>query len=187
MFSARTRTTTLMLAVLLGWPLASSLAGEDARGRDIDTHAIYERLQIGMTVKEVAAVADRPQLLATAEPLHTWLLWNQPATGRPTGVLRTSFRDGRLVRAEHESFGDAYQRVAKGGDPGVEIGEDELRRLWRRTWRASRAAEQCQDALEAFHRLVLGAQERLTAAEQASWVRALELRRAAEQEGSAAR
>jgi hypothetical protein len=149
-------------------------------GTAIDVHALYERLQPGMTVREVVVAAGRSSLLASPEPVTAWVLWNPPVSGRPTAVLRAVFREGRLGRVEYESFGEEYVRRAKGADPAIEIGEDELRRLWRQVWQSAQAAGQCRDALEAFHQLVLHLQERLTATEQATWVQALELRRTAE-------
>ena len=69
--------------------------------------------------------------------------------------------------------GDEYRRLAKGGDDGIELTEEELRHLWQRT----QAGDACQVALEAFHRLLLRAQDRLISSEQEAWVKALELRR----------
>jgi hypothetical protein len=129
-----------------------------------------------MTIAEVAALAGRPRLGTSAEPVTGWLLWSTPQASAATAVLRASFRDGRLTRLEYEAFGEEYRRLAKGPDAAMELTEDELRRLWRRT----QAVESCQEALDAFHRLLLQTQERLTPSEQAAWVRALELRRAAD-------
>jgi hypothetical protein len=137
---------------------------------------LYDRLSPGMAAGEVAAVARRPGLAAAGEAVTSWLLWSAPQAGGETAVLRATFRDGRLFRLEYEAFGDEYRRLAKGADDGIELDEPELRRLWQR----SQAAEDCQRALEAFHRLLLRAQDRLVPSEQEAWVRALELRRQAE-------
>jgi hypothetical protein len=147
---------------------------------DIDVHALYERLSPGMSVSEVAALAGG-QLGATAEPVTTWLLWSEGRDGRGTAVLRAAFLDGRVSRLEYEWFGSEYRRLVKGADPWLEIAADELARIRRQAWRADRAAEGCRDALDAYHQLVLGAQERLTSEEQQAWARALGLRRSVEQ------
>jgi hypothetical protein len=86
-----------------------------------------------------------------------------------------------VTRLEYESFGAEYRRLVKGTDPWVEIASDELARIWRRSWQVGRAAESCRNALDAYHHVVLGAQERLTADEQQAWARALQLRQEAEQ------
>jgi hypothetical protein len=97
-------------------------------------------------------------------------------------VLRAAFQDGRVSRLEYEWFGSEYRRLVKGGDSWVEIPADELARIWRQARQAGRLAEGCRDALDAYHRVVLGAQERLTGEEQQGWARALQLRRAVEQQ-----
>lgn len=171
-----------LVAVLLVGTLVGAAAGDPRRPAQLDLHALYQRLQPGMTVKEVGAIAGGAGLRASPEPVTSWLVWNPPVPGAPMAVVRASFRDSRLVRVEYESFGDEYRRLAKGTDPGVAIDEEELRRLWRRGWRATEAAAHCHEALEAFHQLVVRVQDRLTTAEQAAWVRALELRRSAEAE-----
>jgi hypothetical protein len=166
-----------VLAVLAA-VLAAGPAGATERrvtGTPSGIRALYERLEPGMTVGQVAAIADRPGL--GAEPgVTSWLVWSPPESGSPTAVLRVSFRDGRVVRLEHEMFGDDYRRLSKGADATVELDASEARRLWRR----GQAVDDCQEALDAYHRLVLGVQQRLTPAEQQAWVRALELRREAE-------
>ena len=116
----------------------------------------------------------------TPEPVTTWLLWNPTPDGKGMGVLRAAFQDGRLIRLEYESFGAEYRRLVKGADPWIEIAGDELARIWRQSWRVGRAAESCQHALDAYHHVVLGAQERLTFEEQREWARALQLRQEAE-------
>jgi hypothetical protein len=138
--------------------------------------ALYGRLSPGMSTADVAALARRPRLAASADPVTTWLLWSAPQDGVETAVLRATFRDGRLLRLEYEAFGDEYRRLAKGGDDGIELAEAELRHLWQRT----QAGDACQVALEAFHRLLLRAQDRLVSSEQEAWVKALELRRQVE-------
>lgn len=160
--------------------LASAIlgAGSAARADDgpaaglAEIRALFDTLRPGMSVPEVADVTRRPALAGTRKPLTRWLIWSQPGAGA-TAVLRAAFRDGRLQSLEYETFGDRYERLVKGPDP-VEVGEDELRRLWRR----GRAVDDCQQAMEAFHRLLLSVQDRLTTEEQQAWVRALELRRA---------
>jgi hypothetical protein len=151
------------------------------RWSQIDIYALYQRARPGMSVKAVAALAGRPTRLSADQPVTTWLLWRQSAPGRGTEVLRATFRDGILARIEYESFGDEYQRLIKG-DHSILVDPDEMTRLWRRAARVDQAAESCHGALDAFHRLVLGLQERLTTDEQHEWVRALLLRRTAETE-----
>jgi hypothetical protein len=170
---------------LWAWVVAASLAGgavESAdrvtRG-DADVRELYERLSPGMPLREAATLAGG-QLGATAEPVTTWMLWSQAPEGQGTAVLRVAFQDGRISRLEYEWFGSEYRRLAKGADPWVEIPGDEVARIWRQTWQAGRAAETCREALDAYHEVVLGAQERLTPDEQQAWARALQLRRAAE-------
>jgi hypothetical protein len=111
----------------------------------------------------------------------TWLVWQHAGPDRGPEILRASFRDGRLARIEYESFADEYRHLVKG-DRTVPMDADEFGRLWRRAARVDQAAESCHDALEAFHRLVLRVQERLTTEKQREWVRALQLRRTAETE-----
>ncbi|HSF02578.1 MAG TPA: hypothetical protein VLA62_06190 [Solirubrobacterales bacterium] len=153
----------------------------------IDLHAVYRRVEPGMTVEDVARVSGRPALSGSSRPVTSWVIWSPPATGRSMEVLRAAFRDGQLIHLEYEVFGDEYRRLAKGADPALEMSEGELRRLWRRDWRLTQAVERCEEALEGFHQLALGFQERLTSAEQAAWVHALGLRRAAERELGALR
>jgi hypothetical protein len=129
----------------------------------------------------VAALAGRPTRLAVDQPVSTWLLWRQSGPDRATEVLRATFRDGLLTRIEYESFGDEYRHLIKG-DHSIPMDPDEVTRLWRRATRMDQSAESCHGALDAFHRLVLGLQERLTTEEQQEWVRALLLRRTAETE-----
>lgn len=167
---------SLTAVTLLALLVTPANAGERTPTTATEIRALYERLRPGMPIQEVAALAGRPRLGGGADPVTSWLLWSTPQSGAATAVLRAGFRDGRVARLEYEAFGDKYQRLAKEPDPAVEMSEDQLRRLWRRT----QAVEGCQEALEAFHRLLLQVQERLTPSEQAAWVRALELRRAAE-------
>ena len=158
---------------------ASALAGERWPTAVDDLHVLYQRLQPGMSVQEVGSAAQRRETLTPEKQLTSWLLWTPPVVGRPTEVLRTTFRDGRVVRIEYEAFGDEYRYLVKG-ERRVEMDRDEVARLWRRSTEVMQAAEDCREALEAFHQLVIGLQERLTAAEQQTWVRALQLRREAE-------
>jgi hypothetical protein len=170
----------LLIAVavtgLAGGPAAA--ADREVRS-DLDVRALYERLSPGMSSREVAALAGG-QLGTTPEPVTTWLLWNPMPDGKGMAVLRTAFQDGRISRLEYESFGVEYRRLVKGTDPWVEIAGDELARIWRQSWRVGRAAESCQQALDAYHHVVMGAQERLTFEEQREWARALQLRQEAE-------
>jgi hypothetical protein len=138
--------------------------------------ALYGRLSPGMSAAEVATLARRPRLAAPENSVTSWLLWSAPQAGVETVVLRGTFRDGRLFRLEYEAFGDEYRHLAKGGDDGIELAEEELRHLWQR----GQTADACQAALEAFHRLLLRAQDRLIPSEQEAWVKALELRRQVE-------
>jgi hypothetical protein len=167
----------LSLAGLAGGPVPATERGVRS---DVDVHDLYARLTPGMSLREVAALAGG-ELGTTPEPVTTWLLWSPLPGGRGTAVLRAAFQDGRLVRLEYESFGAEYRRLVKGADPWIEIAADELARIWRQSWRATQAAESCRDALDAYHRVVLDAQERLTAEEQQAWARALLLRRTAQQ------
>ncbi len=172
----------LVLSLLASSAPWSAYADEWWEPTKADLYVLYERLRPGMTATDVAVVAGRASLSGSSDPVTSWLIWNPPVAERPTTVLRASFRDGRLARVQYESFGEQYRRLVKGGELGVEIEEKELRRLWRQTSRLTQTVEHCHEALEAFHRLVLRAQDRLTTAEQAAWVRALALRRAAEAE-----
>lgn len=167
---------TIALLTLLTLLVTPAVADERPPTTDAEVRGLFERLRPGMSIAEVAGLAGRPRLGTGAEPVTGWLLWSAPQASAATAVLRASFRDGRLTRLEYEAFGEEYQRLAKGPDVAMELNEDELRRLWRRT----QAVESCQEALDAFHQLLLHVQERLTPSEQAAWVRALELRRAAE-------
>jgi hypothetical protein len=170
----------LGVVVLSSWALVAAAAEREVRS-ELDVRALYEQLQPGMSAREVATLAGG-QLGATTEPVTTWLLWS-PMPGRQgTTVLRAAFHDGRLTRLEYESFGLEYRRLVKGADPWVEIASDELARIWRQSWRAGRAAESCRSALDAYHHVVLGAQERLTSDEQQAWAKALLLRREAERQ-----
>ncbi len=152
-----------------------------ARRSQIDVYALYQRATPGMSVQALDALAEHATRLTTNPPVTTWLLWRQSDTDRGTEVLRATFRDGRLARIEYESFGDEYQRLIKGDHP-IPMDAEEITRLWRRAARVDQAAERCHEALDAFHQLVLRVQERLTTNEQREWVRALQLRRAAEAE-----
>jgi hypothetical protein len=155
------------------------LADETRPVESVELRPLYQRLHPGMTIQEVASAAGRETMLRAETPLSSWLIWTPPADGRPVEVLRTAFRDGRLARIEYESFGDEYRHLMKG-DRRTEMDSDQLTRLWRRSAEVMEAAEVCGEALEAFHQLVVGLQERLTSAEQQAWVRALKLRRAAD-------
>jgi hypothetical protein len=148
---------------------------------DVDVHELYARLSPGMSLQEVARLTGG-QLATAGESVTTWILWSPLPEGGGTAVLRAAFQDGRVIRLEFEAFGAEYRRLVKGADPWVEIAGDELTRIWRQAWRAGRAAESCQDALDAYHRVVLDAQERLTPEQQQAWARALLLRRTAEEQ-----
>jgi hypothetical protein len=168
--------TLLLCLVSIG--VAAEPRDRDSR---TDLNGLYRRLSPGMTVTEVQALTEQPSKLGLGEPVTTWLLWQQDSSGRGTEVLRASFRDGRLVRVEYESFGEEHRHLVKG-DRTVAMDADEVGRLWRRAARIGQVAENCHEALDAYHRLVLGAQERLTTSEQQDWARALRLRRAVELE-----
>jgi hypothetical protein len=170
----------VLAAVTIGMAGTAATAGQRAARHEVDVPALFERLVPGMSVAEVAALAGEARLREAREPISSWLLWTPGPDGRGTTVLRAWFQDGRLTRLELESFGDEYRRLVKGADPWVEVAADELARIWRRSWRVERAAERCHDALDAYHELVVGAQERLVPAEQQAWARALILRREAE-------
>jgi hypothetical protein len=163
----------VLLLVALGLLVTPAVADDRAPVTAGHILALYGRLSPGMSAGDVAAIARRPRLAAAGDPVTTWLLWSSPQGGVETAVLRATFRDGRLFRLEYEAFGDEYRRLAKGGDDAIELTEEELRHLWQRT----QAGDACQVALEAFHRLLLRAQDRLVSSEQEAWVRALELRR----------
>jgi hypothetical protein len=148
---------------------------------DADVRALYEQLAPGMSLEQVAALAGRPKLAAAlAEPVSSWLLWGSGPDGEGTAVLRAAFQEGRVTRLEYEAFGEEYRRLAKGADPWIEVGGDELARIWRQSRRVEHAAESCRDALDAYHDIVVGAQERLVGREQRAWARALLLRQAVE-------
>jgi hypothetical protein len=161
--------------VTLGLLVTPAVADDRAPVTAGQILALYGRLSPGMTAGDVAALARRPRL-AASEAVTSWVLWSVPQAGAETAVLRGTYRDGRLFRLEYEAFGDEYRRLAKGGDDGIELAEEELRHLWQR----GQAADSCQVALEAFHRLLLRAQDRLVPSEQEAWVKALELRRQVE-------
>jgi hypothetical protein len=169
--------------LVLGLSLAASgLGAEPAdRGSAIGVCALYQRLRPGMSVGAVEALSERAARLTTGAPVPTWLLWRHAGPDRGTEVLRASFREGRLARIEYESFRDEYQHFVKDDRTGP-MEADEVPRLWRRAAQVDPAAERCHEALDAFHQLVVRVQERLTTNEQREWVRALELRRAAEAE-----
>jgi hypothetical protein len=167
----------LGLGSLLGLPWA---AGADPLVTTLDLSALYQRLQPGMTVDQAAAAAGRSHLGEGVEPVTSWLMWSRAGDSGATTVVRATFRDDRLVRVELEFFGEEYRRRVKGGDVAVEMAARELRRLLRRTSEAQEAAGECDEALEAFHQLLLGAQERLTPEEQQAWAQALERRRTAQ-------
>jgi hypothetical protein len=167
------------LPILLGVP-TSVPAQEPGSGPQVDVLALYHRLQPGMAIDEVVRLARPSGGQVPGEATTSWLLWRHSARG--TEVLRTSFRDSRLARVQYEAFGEEYRRLVKDGPPTIRIDRGELTRLWQRSARVEEAAEDCQAALDAFHRLVMQVQERLSPTEQRAWVRALELRRAAEAE-----
>lgn len=176
----------LLLVILgitvLGGQAPGALAGALTSRVETDIHGLYERLQPGMTVEEVAAAVDSWQLRTAPRPVSSWVVWSSVGReARATAVLRVAFREERLVRAEYEVFGDQYRRLVKGGgEPEIEVYRAQLRRLADQSERKEQAVDVCQTALEAYHRLTLGAQERLTREEQAAWARALQLRRAVE-------
>jgi len=174
------------LLVISAMTLLASLAPETFAGTvtsrtDTDIHGVYERLEPGMTVEEVAVAADSRQLRTAPRPVASWVVWSSSGPSRATAVLRATFREERLVRLEYEVFGDQYRRLVKGSEPETEIYWAELRRLWHQSQRTEEAADACQVALEVYHRLTLGVQERLTQNEQAAWARALQLRRGAQE------
>jgi hypothetical protein len=178
---------------LIPWPLAVPMvllaavhaagAGDraDAPRPTLDVRALYQRLEPGMPVETVSALAEGMPVSGAGLPVTTWVLWQHSGASRGTEVLRAGFQDGRLVRVEYESFGDRYRRRAKG-DHRVPLEAAEVARLWRRSAEAEEGAAACREALEAFHELVMKAQGRLTDSEQQEWARALRLRRAAEHE-----
>jgi hypothetical protein len=169
----------LSVAQVLAFIPSAALAGERWSAIDDDLYVLYQRLQPGMALPEVGAATRRERALDPGNPPTSWLLWTPPAGGRPTEVLRATFRDGRVVRIEYEAFGDEYRYLVKG-ERRAEMDGDQIARLWRRSTQVMQAAEDCGEALEAYHHLVVGLQERLTPAEQQAWVRALRLRREAE-------
>lgn len=173
---------SVLLPLLLSLT-AGGVAGEPrGPGAGIDIYTLYQRVTPGMSVQAVEALAERATRLTLGEPVTTWLVWQHYSDpGRGTEVLRASFRDGRLARIEYESFGDEYRHLVKG-DRTVPMDADEVARLWRRAAQVDQAADSCHEALDVFHQLVLRLQERLTTNEQREWVRALQLRRAAEAE-----
>lgn len=172
---------SLSILMILCLPLTADVVGAEPRGRrsEMDVSTLYQRLTPGMSVQAVEALAEHATRLTLHEPVTTWLLWQHSDPGRGTEVLRAAFRDGRLARIEYESFGDEYRHLVKG-DRTVPMDADEVARLWRRATQVDQAADSCHEALDAFHQLVLRLQERLTTNEQRDWVRALQLRRAAE-------
>ena len=171
----------LLAATIAGLPRWPVEAAEPQARNDVDVLALYERLTPGMSSREVAALSDG-QLKAAGASVTTWLLWSPAPDGRGMAVLRAAFQDGRVIRLEYESFGAEYRRLVKGAVAWVEISGDELARIWRSSWRVGQAAESCHLALDAYHHVVLGAQERLTFDEQREWARALRLRQEAQQQ-----
>jgi hypothetical protein len=172
------RTSACILVVLtlvLGIP-ARTRAEERGPGPPVDILDLDQRLQPGMAIGEVARLGQASAGLASGESLTSWLLWHHSERG--TEVVRTSFREGRLASVTYEVFGKEYRRLVKG----VPVDRVDLTRLWQRSARVEQAAEDCQAALDAFHRLVMTFQERLSPEAQQAWVRALELRREAEAE-----
>jgi hypothetical protein len=169
----------LLVVVVVSLAGGPVLAADRGVRSSVDVHDLYARLSAGMSLREVAALAGGD--LGTTPEVTTWLLWSPLPGGSGTAVLRAAFHDGRVTRLEYESFGAEYRRLVKGADPWLEIAGDELARIWRQNWRLQRAAESCRHALDAYHDLVLGAQERLTTDEQQAWARALLLRRTTEE------
>jgi len=176
----RFRTLALVVGIVAAAASPGTAADRMARSA-VDVHELYGRLSPGMSLREVAGLAGGGQLATARESVTMWIVWSPLPGGAGTAVLRAAFQAGRLTRIEYESFGAEYRRLVKGADASVEIAGDELARIWRQTWRVEQAAESCQDALEAYHRLMVGAQERLTSEQQQAWARALLLRRAAEE------
>jgi len=167
------------LTLLLGTP-AGAPAEEPGPRPSVDLLDLYQQLQPGMALTEVVRLGRPSAALGSGDVLTSWLLWRHSERG--TEVLRTSFREGRLASVEYEAFGETYRRLVKDGPSTIPVDRGELTRLWRRSTRIEQAAEDCQAALDAFHRLVMQLQERLSPEEQRAWVRALQLRRAAEAE-----
>lgn len=168
--------------VLLPLLLFATVGGTSERSdRDapLDLYHLYARMSPGMAISTVRWLAADAGRSALGEAATSWLLWRHEGPDRGTEVLRASFRDGRLVRVEYESFAGEYRRFVKGGSM-VSMEASEIRQLWRRITRADQAVDSCHEALDAFHRLLMRTQERLTTNEQEEWVRALQLRRAAE-------
>jgi hypothetical protein len=173
---------SVALSLLLPLAAGSAASEPPSRGAGTDIYTLYQRVTPGMSLQAVEALAEHATSLTPARPVTTWLLWQHHSDpGRGTEVLRASFRDGRLARIEYESFGDEYRHLVKG-DRTVPMDADEVGRLWRRAAQVDQAADSCHEALDAFHRLALRLQDRLTTNEQGDWVRALRLRRAAEAE-----
>jgi hypothetical protein len=109
---------TLVLVLLLS--VASPVSADPLRLRtDGDIYTLYERLQPGMTVKEVTAVIGDGRLREAPDTVTAWVIWSPPMTGRATAVVRALFRDGRLLRVNYELFGEEYRRLIKGGDGDV--------------------------------------------------------------------
>jgi hypothetical protein len=170
-----------LCALVVTVPAARGADG-DAPVTGLDLHDLYRRLQPGMTVAQVAATAGRARLGRDAEPVTSWLVWSRSPDGRDTVVVRAVFREARLARVEHETFGETYRRLAKGEEPEPGISPPELQRLLRRTRDVEEAVGDCEGVLEAYHRLLVRAQERLTTMEQLDWARALGQRRALQRE-----
>ena len=169
------------LLILLLFATVGRAGERSDRDPQMDVYDLYARLSPGMSIQTVRSLAAHSGRSELGEFVTAWLLWRHEAPGRGTEVLRASFRDGRLVRVEYESFAHEYRHFVKG-DSTVPMDASEIRQLWRRMTRADQAVGSCHEALDAFHRLVMRAQERLTTNEQEEWIRALQLRRAAEAE-----
>jgi hypothetical protein len=173
--------SVVRLALLVSVSFAGALgarAEEPPPTSAVEVRALYDRLEPGMSIGQVAEAAKRPQLLTNQAPITPWLIWSRTVTQEATVVVRAFFQDARLARIEYESFGEEYQRLIKGTELTLGLAEAERRRLSQ----SRDALAHCSDALNAYHQLRLRAQERLTPAEQQVWGRALELRRAVEGE-----
>ena len=179
MYAAKLVVPVLTVVVLVGTgSRVLSNPGTPLGGADI--YKLYQELQLGMAVEAVATAVNGAALRTASRPVTSWLIWTPPVTRRPTTILRATFRDGRLDRLDYESFGTHYERLVKTRYSEVAIPQSELHRLWRDRWQLEETLEQCRAALGAYHRLVLGVQDRLSPEEREGWVRALELRRATE-------
>jgi hypothetical protein len=99
------RRTGLTLILVLLVSVTTQVSADTLRLRtDADIYTLYERLQPGMTVKEVTAVIDDGRLREAPDTVTVWVIWSPPVTGRATAVLRAVFRDGRLLRRATSSL-----------------------------------------------------------------------------------